>query len=169
MIHVCALYYVDRLVQQHGVSHVITLTSNAADIPTPPGVAAERHLRLLMNDIVEPGEGLVAPGRTHVEELVEFALAWDCKAPMLIHCWAGISRSTAAAFTALCARNPHAAEIDIARRLRAASPTATPNSRIVAHADEILGRNGRMIKAVAEIGRGATASEGVPFKLPAEF
>ena len=57
---------------------------------------------------------------------------------MLIHCWAGISRSTAAAYVALCALNPHADERTLANRLRSASPQASPNPRIVALADAEL-------------------------------
>ena len=87
---------------------------------------------------------------------------------MVVHCWAGISRSTAAAYTALCAINPYASEELIARRLREASPTAFPNRLIVRLADTALGRNGRMIRAVESIGRGVVASEAVPFSLPAD-
>jgi predicted protein tyrosine phosphatase len=84
---------------------------------------------------------------------------------MLIHCWAGISRSTAAAYTALCLFRPQADEETLAQELRAASPSATPNRLIVSLADEVLGRQGRMVKAVAGIGRGADAFEGTPFIL----
>jgi predicted protein tyrosine phosphatase len=84
---------------------------------------------------------------------------------MLIHCWAGISRSTAAAYTALCLFRPGAAEEELAFELRAASPSATPNKLIVSLADDVLGRNGRMVKAIAKIGRGADAFEGTPFIL----
>ena len=84
---------------------------------------------------------------------------------MLIHCWAGISRSTAAAYTALCMLRPDSDEEALARELRAASPSATPNRLIVSLADDILGRDGRMVKAIAGIGRGADAFEGTPFIL----
>jgi len=110
-------------------------------------------------------EGMILPGRRHVEELLAFALRWERAAPMVIHCFAGISRSTAAAFIAACALAPERDEGDIASRLRAASPSATPNSRLVAVADRLLGRNGRMVRAVAAIGRGEFAAEGKPFRL----
>ena len=90
---------------------------------------------------------------------------WDRAAPIVVHCFAGISRSTAAAFSALCAARPDLDEEEIALRLRARSPEATPNARIVALADEILGRSGRMVRAVEKIGRGAEAFEGTVFAL----
>jgi predicted protein tyrosine phosphatase len=93
---------------------------------------------------------------------------WDRRAPLVVHCFAGISRSTASAFAAVCALNPQRDEDDIAQALRHASPTATPNIRIVSLADRLLGRDGRMIAAIETIGRGALAAEATPFKLDLE-
>jgi predicted protein tyrosine phosphatase len=76
-----------------------------------------------------------------------------------------VSRSTAAAFIAACALAPERDELVIARAIRAASPTATPNGRLVALADEALGRKGRMISAIETIGRGEDCFEGTPFVL----
>ncbi|MCJ7527344.1 MAG: protein tyrosine phosphatase, partial [Methyloceanibacter sp.] len=99
--------------------------------------------------------------------LITFARDWDRQAPLLIHCWAGISRSTAAACISLCALNPEGSELELARTLRRASPTAYPNRLLVALADEILTRNGRMMTAVEDIGRGKLAEEAEVFALPA--
>ena len=87
---------------------------------------------------------------------------------MVVHCWAGISRSTAAAFAALCAINPGVDEELIARRLREASPTAYPNRLMIRLADAALGRRGRMVEAIEGIGRGVVALEAVPFSLRAD-
>jgi predicted protein tyrosine phosphatase len=65
----------------------------------------------------------------------------------------------------VCALNPASEERAIATALRRASPTATPNVRIVALADHLLGRRGRMVAAVEAIGQGALASEAEPFRL----
>ena len=53
-----------------------------------------------------------------------------------------------------------------AAALRRASPYATPNARLVALADDLLARRGRMVDAVLSIGRGAETYEGEPFMLP---
>jgi predicted protein tyrosine phosphatase len=82
----------------------------------------------------------------------------------VVHCYAGVSRSTAAAYVTVCTLNPGRSEASIAQALRRASPTATPNIRIVALADDMLGRNGRMVDAIAAIGPGALA-EARPFRL----
>ncbi len=149
------------------VSHLVTLINGETPIETPPGIGKERHLRLSMNDISEPQSGLVVPTEDHVSELIQFAVDWDQNAPLLIHCWAGISRSTAGAFIALCALNPNTDEHALARTLRRASPTAYPNRRLVALADAVLERKGRMTAAVEHIGRGLLADAGKVFALPA--
>ena len=84
---------------------------------------------------------------------------------MVVHCWAGISRSTAAAFIAVSALNPQRDVAELARTVRALSPSATPNARLVALADDMLSRGGTMVDAVRAIGRGAFAAEGDPFFL----
>jgi len=86
----------------------------------------------------------------------------------LIHCWAGISRSSAAAFAIACDRNP-GFERDIADELRRRSPSATPNRLMVRLADDLLRRDGRMVDAIDGIGRGAEAREGEPYALPLKW
>jgi len=168
-IYVAPLSLVQMTIADARVSHLVTLINDETVIQTPEGIGAGRHLRLAMNDICEPQSGLVPPCEGHVSDLIKFALAWDRQAPLLIHCWAGISRSTAAAFITLCALNPEASEREAARALRRASPTAYPNRLLVALADEALSRDGRMMTAIEEIGRGKIAEEAEVFALPARL
>jgi predicted protein tyrosine phosphatase len=166
MIHVCSLARLYSTVETTGARHVVTLLSVGDSIERPFGVPADNHLFLRMHDISEPLDGHVAPDAEHVEDLLDFVRRWDRAAPLVVHCWAGISRSTAAAFVSVCALKPERNEHEIAWAIRRASPTAFPNSRIVSFADAILGRNGRMSAAIESIGRGELAPEGVPFRLP---
>jgi predicted protein tyrosine phosphatase len=131
-------------------------------------VPAGNHLRLQMHDITGPMDGYVTPDVAHIEQLLTFVHGWRRDAPLVIHCYAGISRSTAAAFTAVCALNPRRDERLIAQALRRASRTAYPNPRIVSLADQVLARQGRMVAAVEAIGRGTIAAEGEPFRLDLE-
>jgi predicted protein tyrosine phosphatase len=108
-------------------------------------------------------EGYTTPSAIHVEQVLNFVRRWERTAPMVIHCYAGVSRSTASAFAAACMLNPHRDEMEIARRIRAASPIASPNRLIVSLADKALGRNGRMIRALEEIGPATMMVEGKPF------
>ena len=165
MIHVCSFARLQDTVRSTGARHVVTLLGLDDKVERPPGVPEGNHLFLRMHDIAEPRDGHVAPGAEHVEDLLAFVRHWDRAAPMVVHCWAGISRSTAAAFVSVCALNPERDERDIAWAIRRASPTATPNPRIVSFADALLDRHGRMVSAIEAIGRGALAEEGVPFRL----
>ncbi|MGH6819777.1 MAG: tyrosine phosphatase family protein, partial [Methylocella sp.] len=151
----------------HGVSHVVSLLGPETPHPSFDGVRGDRHLRLTFHDIVQPTDGFTSPRAADAEKLVAFFERWDRANPMLIHCWAGISRSTAAAYTALCLFNPRVEEEELAWTLRQASPSATPNRLIVSFTDALLGRSGRMVRAVEKIGRGADAFEGTPFLLEA--
>src|SRR5215831_7991836 len=165
IIHVCSLARLYSTVEATGARHVVTLLGAGDYIERPLGVPAGNHLCLRMHDISEPLDGHVAPDAEHVASLVEFVRGWDRAAPLVVHCWAGISRSTAAAFVTVCALEPERDEHEIAWAIRRASPTATPNIRIVRFADGILRRDGRMVTAIEEIGRGAFAEEGIPFRL----
>lgn len=151
-IIISGLAEVPALIQKHSPSHLVTLLDPATMIETPAGLAPERHLKLGVNDIAEPTEGLIPPDENAVLRLLAFGRTWDETAPMLIHCWAGISRSTASAFALACERSPDTDEFAIAMAMRRAAAHASPNRRIVALADDMLGRRGRMVDAVAAMG-----------------
>ena len=165
MIYVCSLSRLHKTVEDTGARHVVSLIGDEDRLERPAAIAPENHLWLRLHDISSPLEGYVMPGEQHVAELIAFVRDWDRRAPLVVHCYMGISRSTASAFTAVCALNPHRAEDSIAQALRAASPTATPNSRIVSLADRLLGRDGRMVAAIETIGRGVMTAEAEPFRL----
>lgn len=165
-LYVCPLSQLGATVETTGASHVVTLINVGTPVERPAGIVADRHLFLGVSDITEPLDGHILPGEEHVARLLAFVRRWERARPLVVHCYAGISRSTAAAFITACALNPQRRERDIAQALRAASPSATPNARLVATADALLGRDGRMVNAVAAIGRGADAFEGTPFMLP---
>ncbi len=165
MIHVCSLARLYGTVEQTGARHIVTLLRTVDRVQRPQSVLAENHLILGMDDITVEMDGYTHPAEEHVADLLRFVQRWDRATPMVIHCYAGISRSTAGAFVAACALNPQRAEADIARLIRDRSPTATPNARIVALADRMMGRGGRMVRAVEDIGTGRVAAEGHPFLL----
>ncbi|TKT79071.1 protein-tyrosine-phosphatase [Aquamicrobium sp. LC103] len=165
MIHVCPLSQVAATVESTNAGHLVTLLTEGTPFERPAAIEAGNHLSLAMHDIVNEQPEMVTPSLAHVEALVDFARAWDRRRPLIIHCFAGISRSTAAALIVAAALEPERDEAELARELRRLSPSATPNSLLVRLADGHLRREGRMISAVEAIGRGADAFEGTPFRL----
>jgi predicted protein tyrosine phosphatase len=168
MIHVCSLARLHDTVRETGAQHVVTLIKGITLVHRPASIMPENHLLLDMDDINEHLDGYVVPAEGHVGDLLRFVRAWPREAPLVVHCYAGISRSTAGAFVTACALNPRRDEMMIARALRRASPTAFPNRRIVSLADRMLGRNGRMVMAIESIGPGMAAYASEPFRLDLE-
>jgi predicted protein tyrosine phosphatase len=164
-LHVCSLARVAETVRATGARSLVTLINLDTMVSRPAEIDAERHLFIGMSDIIEPLDGHILPAEQHVLQLTEFAEAWDRSEPLVIHCHAGVSRSTAAAFIIACALAPSRRESEIADAIRQASHTATPNRRMVAVADAMLKRGGRMSAAIERIGRGSDCYEGVPFVL----
>lgn len=150
---------------EYAPSHLVSLLSPEHMIETPAGFAG-LHLKLGINDIVDPAAGPAPPARQHIDALLEFSRAWDQSSPFLIHCWAGISRSMATAFTILCDRLEPGREEEIAQAMRRRAPHAQPNRLLVQHADEALGRDGAMVAAVAAMGLPQVVEEGVATFFP---
>lgn len=164
-IHVCPLSRVHETTEATGARSLVTLINVDTPVERPAAIAADRHLFIGVSDIVDPRDGHVLPAEKHVGRLIGFMQEWDRAEPLLIHCWAGVSRSTAAAFVSACLLRPERGEEHFARLVRLRSPTATPNAKLVAIADDMLGRGGRMVDAIRAIGRGADCFEGAPFRL----
>jgi predicted protein tyrosine phosphatase len=165
MIHVCSLAKVDETVTKTGAERLLSLLAAGTEVVRPASISRENHLHLVMHDIAVAQDGMTMPGEEHVRNLLDFARQWDRVKPMVVHCYAGISRSTASAYIIAAALSPKRDEVELAQTLRALSPSATPNPRLIAVADALLERDGRMIEAIEAIGRGADAFEGKPFAL----
>src|SRR4051812_8528115 len=102
-IIVTPLSAVETAVRGHSPSHLVTLLSPEHMVDVHPEFGAEHHLRLGVQDIVDAAAGDAPPAARHILQLLEFGRDWNAgPAPMLVHCWAGISRSTAAAYILAC-------------------------------------------------------------------
>lgn len=170
-IIVCPLSRASEIAREHKPSHVVSLLDPGTNFPVLPGYD-ERHLRMPIHDIEAEADGMDALCDRRMRDILDFVGLWGRDDPILIHCYAGISRSTATAFITACAHNPNADEEEIALALRAASSTASPNRRFIALADAELGRGGRMSRAIDKIGRGphwSEVGEAKPFLIAARF
>lgn len=165
-ILVSPLGTIGEMAARHGAREMISLMADNHSFHRPGIVDPARHLTIAVNDIVAAGrEGLVVPQAAHVAAIIDFARAWDRATPLLVHCWMGVSRSPAAALIAALAVSPELNDFELASSLRAASPQATPNARLVELGDEALAREGRLIAAVKTIGRGVDYAGDTPFAI----
>jgi predicted protein tyrosine phosphatase len=163
-IIVSPLSRIAEMAVRHGCREMISLLAKDQSFHRPAVIGADRHLLLGVNDISFGGnDGLVAPQEDHVMQIIGFARQWDRAAPLLVHCWMGVSRSPAAAVIAALAVEPDQDEMELARRLRGASAYVTPNTRLIEIGDHLLSRNGRLVAAIKAIGRGADADGNAPF------
>ena len=137
--------------RESGVTHVLSIID--PDEPDPAALRRYRDVERLLircDDIVAPYSGFQAPSREDVERLVSFGATLPDEAHgghLLIHCHAGISRSTAAAGIVMAQHNPGREE-EAFLHLLDMRPHAWPNTRIVTFADELLDRKGAMVEAL---------------------
>ncbi len=112
-----------------------------------------RRLKLHFHDVIEPGAGRQAPQSWDVGVLLAFGRGLvpagdDAGAHLLIHCHAGISRSTAAAILILAQHDPSRGAAWVVREVVRLRPRAWPNFRLIELGDALLGRHGELVAAV---------------------
>jgi predicted protein tyrosine phosphatase len=132
-----------------GVTHVLSILDPGWPEPEPLSIfELHRRLRLRFHDIIESQPGWVAPERWDVELLLSFARDLGAGGThLLIHCHAGVSRSTAAAALVLAQRCPDQPADEVLEEVVRLRPRAWPNLRILELGDGILGRSGEIVEA----------------------
>ena len=135
-------------------------------VQTPEAIQTGCHLRLSIHDVTEAGEGITCPEHCHISSLLGFTRSGNRSSPILIHCWAGISRSTAAAYILLCDLHAPGDEQRLAQTLRFYAPHAQPNRLMIRHADALLTRQGRMISAIESLPQAVPVIEGEVVQIP---
>lgn len=148
---ICGL---DELIghQGRGVTHILSILD--PEWPDPPAFQAfDPHFRatLRFHDAIEPDPDVLLPQKGDVEAILTFGRDAADAGGLLIHCHAGISRSTAATLMILAQAHPDEREDGLADQLLQTRPQAWPNSRMIEFADELLDRRGRLVAAIAGI------------------
>ena len=141
-----------------GVTHILSILDPGTPEPAAFGTFDPYHrLTLRFHDIIGPWPGWQAPEPADVAALIEFGVELDRAGKglrhLLVHCHAGISRSTAALATLLARHAAPGEEALIFARIRAIRPQAWPNSRMIGFADAQLGKAGRLGAALRDLHR----------------
>jgi predicted protein tyrosine phosphatase len=156
-ISVLTVCGIEELPEHDGrrVTHVLSLIDpDWPELEAFSSYDAHHRTTLHFNDIIDPQAGKAMPTRDHVAGILRFGedLAASCatrnEGHLLVHCHMGVSRSTAAMLSLLAQVHPDEAEDLLFMRLRKIRPQAWPNSVMVGHADDLLGREGRLAEAL---------------------
>lgn len=135
-----------------GATHVVTLLHSRErnTLFLPKSFDRANWLFLDMDDVINE-DAHSAPQRDQVERLLDWVKKVPNDAHLVVHCYAGISRSTAAAL-AIKVQELGVDKIDEAVNwLLEVRPQACPNPVISKHADDLLGANGELHAAAEEV------------------
>ena len=159
MIYVSSLFQMPHYVDTLRPGYLVSIIQPEFQPPTPPEIDPDRHHRVAVHDISEPVSGSIHLEDHHMVDLLKFLQSWPANESLLVHCYAGISRSTAVALIALTIKSRQT-EKESALALRTASPHAQPNRLIISSADRQLGLDGRLIAASEAMDAAKIATEG---------
>jgi predicted protein tyrosine phosphatase len=138
-----------------GVTHVLSILD--PEMPAPSASGDYHRVELRFHDVIEPSPHVHAPSPAHVRDILGFGrdllVAPGEDGHLVVHCHAGVSRSTAAMLLILAQAEPGRPAGELAAELLRIRGKAWPNLRIVEFGDEMLGREGTLIKAAAAIYR----------------
>ena len=153
-IAVCGIEELPLFAADFDPTHAVTLLDPTNSRPPIAGLADDNHLFVGVHDISAPQPDHEHPQGHHVEALLAFGESLrpaveSSEVRVLVHCWAGVSRSTAAAFTLKC-QLTQLAERDALLYVQSVRRQMWPNELIVELADEALGRRGRMLRALRD-------------------
>lgn len=139
-----------------GISHVLSILDPPE--PEPPAFGAygeHARLELRFDDVIEEQAGFAAPDADHIEKILAFGRSLRDESPgaahLLVHCHAGISRSTAALTLILAQDRPDRPSAEILAEVLRSRDKAWPNLRMLELGDAALGRGGTLVAAVPAI------------------
>lgn len=150
MFTVCSKYQVSAYVIKHAATHLITMLDPDDSIQRPGSIAAENHLELHFEDY---DDDLFSNGPTieNCQQILDFGKKLPDDAVTVVHCFAGVSRSTAAALALYVQQNGMSQLAEAQRWLAADRPIAMPNMLMAGYFDKLLECNGKFIKLCQDV------------------
>lgn len=140
-----------------GASHVLSILDPDHPVPEAFGTFGEhRKLEVRFHDIIDDTPGQLLPQPEHVERILALGrdlLAEPAAAHLLVHCHAGISRSTASMALILAQALPEQPADVILKLVHDLREKAWPNLRLIEIGDAMLGRRGTLVEATHALHR----------------
>ena len=147
-IHICSLHQV-RVIDVSTYDGIITIEDTTIKEPFRVQGDEPKQLILRFDDINEPIDDYVVPQMIHIKKALDFAHEIE-DGSLLVHCRAGISRSSAIALAVIAKRLGSGKEEEAVNTLEHINPNCRPNKSIVEMTDELLERDGKLYKEVDE-------------------
>jgi predicted protein tyrosine phosphatase len=148
-VYICSFHTLQKRINQIRPAKLISILGDADSAPFPEFRASD-HLKLLIDDVCRPCRGFSHATKAHLKQVFEFTRDWNGRDPILIHCWAGSSRSPAIALAVLLQKFSED-EASLVQRLSSRGPHIRPNELIVSLTDDELRLGGRLTGAVRQI------------------
>ena len=139
-----------------GATHVLSILDPDHPVPEAFGTFGEHaKLELRFHDIVDFRPGEVVPDRAHVGAILAFGrtMRTEERASLLVHCHAGISRSTASMALLIAQALPDMPAADVLRTVHGVREKAWPNLRLIELGDAALDRGGTLVAATHALHR----------------
>ena len=143
-IQICSLGAA-REIDHSTYDGVITIEDSSVDDPLRIDKGDCPQLVLCFDDIASPKDEWILPKESHVHSALEFADNLG-GGSLLIHCHAGISRSSGIALAIIAKGLGPGKEKKALMELEKINPNCAPNALVVWFTDEILGRGGTLFK-----------------------
>ncbi len=128
---------------------VITIENSTIEAPLRMDYSPPEQLVLRFDDICEPIDDFIEPQEIHIQRALTFADEIG-DGSLLIHCHAGISRSSAIALAIIAKHLGKGKELESVEMLEKINPYACPNKSLVLMTDDILDRNMILYKATSD-------------------
>ncbi|MDB4831651.1 hypothetical protein OAH28_03110 [Hyphomicrobiales bacterium] len=164
-IVISPLSLANKMIDKYNANYIISILSPGALFPVFNNIKDEDHLKLSFNDIISPRQNLIEPSLEHVKSIINFSKRCDKSDTLLIHCYAGISRSTAAALILYSYYKNNLSADSMAIELMSLSPCANPNSLLLAFGDRVIGNKNTLMQCHILLKRPKLAYENEPFIL----
>ena len=137
-------------------SHVLSILDPDHPVPEAFGTWGEHEkLELRFHDIIEDTPGMIAPTASDIAALLGFSrdVTGERGSHLLVHCHAGISRSTASMALMLAQAMPDRTADEIMLAVHAIRDKAWPNLRMIELGDAQLNRGGALAEAAHRLHR----------------
>ena len=136
-LEVCDILTARQRLQTNFHTKIISLLSPQQASEFEFTSQGSHHKLWLMDDVTFSAPGSRAPSSSQILEILEFSKTFQSSDRVLIHCYAGVSRSTAVAIGLLCQHGMHPSDSISAVDKQCLG--MDPNELILRHFDAVLG------------------------------